>query len=110
MKPGETVSSCLIRLNMTQASSVVSAVCSDAQPLFLTGGIFLAEGAEMLIMGSTPQMSLRRCFSRLGYTIWYTTNSHFKKNNSDSPVPIRGTLFSDKPIPRTPIENHGRLS
>jgi hypothetical protein len=46
---------------MTQASSVVSAVCSDAQPLFLTGGIFLAEGAEMLIMGSTPQMSLRRC-------------------------------------------------
>lgn len=26
-----------------------------AEPLFLTGGIFLAEGAEMLIMGGMPR-------------------------------------------------------
>ena len=84
---------------MTQASSVVSAVCSDAQPLFLTGGIFLAEGAEMLIMGWTPQMSLFcavfhvwACLN-MGYTIWYTTNSHFKKNNCDSPVLLGVAYF-----------------
>ena len=31
----------------------MKALC--AQPLFLTGGIFLAEGAEMLIMGWHPR-------------------------------------------------------
>ena len=43
----------------------------------------------------------------------YTTNSHFKKNNGDSPVLLGVPYFQinhDKPIPTTPIENHGRLS